>query len=140
MNELNDILGLDLNTIEVTEINEEHLIALKNSNHYTQTNFYFWLYERSLEQLDNNTRAYVTFLMSYYIFIIYTPLNYESIAFTLAKKAIHLHRSTKYLEWLLIFSSLPQNLITTFDTINLAEEILELNPESITARTILELY
>ncbi|MGL4773945.1 MAG: hypothetical protein ACRC2K_10300 [Clostridium sp.] len=140
MNELNDILGINLSLANISDINEEHLISLKNTNHYTQSNFYFWLYEKSLEILEDHELAYVNYLMSYYIFIIYTPLNYEKIAFILAKKAAHLHRDVKYLEWLLIFSTLPLDLISVYDSINLAEEVIELNPESMTAKTILEMF
>lgn len=140
MNELNDILKINLASISIFDITEEHLISLKAHNHYVQSNFYFYLYEKSLHILDNEELAYVYYLMSYYIFIIYTPLNYESIAYTLSKKALSLHRELKYMEWILIFSTLPLNFLSTFETLSLAEEVLEKNPSSITAKTILELY
>lgn len=143
MNDLNEILKLDLNKISIYEINEEKLIELKNCDYYIKNNFYFWLANKIniFEDKNNfNELAYLHYLMSYYIFIVLTPLCYEELAFNHIKKALKYHSSIKYKEWILIFSTLPNSYLNQYDAIKIAEEVIDEDPTSTLANTILQMF
>lgn len=139
---LNDILGINLNEIPLIDINEELLIKLKEGNFNVQNDFYFFLINKinELENGDSKLLAHLHFLMSYFLYIIFTPLNHESLAFFHAKKANSLINSIKYKEWLLFFSLNSNNLFNTYDLLNLCEEVLDINPTSEIANMIKSLY
>ncbi|MGL5087366.1 MAG: hypothetical protein ACRC68_16895, partial [Clostridium sp.] len=84
--------------------------------------------------------AYCHYLISYFIFIILTPLCYEELAFTHSLKSTNLSTDCKYKEWLLIFGTLPNNFMRVYDILKLAEEVLVSNPESTIANTIIDMY
>ena len=143
MNNLNTVLDLDLNSVSLFSIDEEKLIAFKTEDYYTQSNFYFWLINKSYElekETKNDELAYCHYLISYFIFIILTPLCYEELAFTHALRATKLVSDLKYKEWLLIFATLPNNFMKIYDILKLSEEVLEINPESSIANTIIQMY
>ncbi|MCF0148852.1 MAG: hypothetical protein HUJ77_10715 [Clostridium sp.] len=143
MNDLNEILDLDLNKISIYEINEEKLVALKNCDYNLKSNFYFWLINRIhiLEAKSlSKELAYANYLMSYYIFIVFTPLSYEELAFYHIEKALKYDDNTDYKEWILIFSTLPTPFLKPYDAIKIAEEVLEKDPNSNLANTILQIF
>ena len=143
MNNLNTVLNLDLNSVSLFSIDEEKLIAFKTENYYTKSNFYFWLINKSYElekENKNDELAYCHYLISYYIFIILTPLCYKELAFAHSLKATKLASDIKYKEWLLIFATLPHNFMKIYDILKLSEEVLEINPDSSIANTIIQMY
>lgn len=143
MNDLKEVLNLDLDNISIFEINEEKLIELKNCDYYLKNNFYFWLINKIyyLEDTSNNKEiAYAHYLMSYYIFIVLTPFSYESLAFTHIKKALKYDDNITYKEWILIFSTLSTNYLKAYDAIKIAEEVIEKEPTSKLANTILQIF
>lgn len=143
MNNLNAALNLNLNNISIMDINEENLILLKSEDYYIQSNFYFWLINtiNELEEINKiEELAYANYLMSYFVFIILTPLCYEEIAFNHIKKSIKLSKKIKFKEWLLIFSTTSKPFLSTYDSIKIAEEVLSENPNSTLAKTIVEMY
>lgn len=143
MNDLKEVLNLDLENISIFEINEEKLIELKNCDYYIKNNFYFWLINKiySLEETNNNKElAYAHYLMSYYIFIVLTPLSYESLAFNHIKRALKYDDNIRYKEWILIFSTLSTNYLKPYDAIKIAEEVIEKDKTSTLANTILQIF
>lgn len=143
MNDLNEILDLDLNKISIYEINEEKLVALKNCDYNLKSNFYFWLINKihNLEAKSlSKELAYANYLMSYYIFIVFTPLSYEELAFYHVEKALKYDDNLDYKEWILIFSTLPTPFLKPYDAIKIAEEVLEKDPNSTLANTILQIF
>ncbi|MBY0755441.1 hypothetical protein K5V21_08225 [Clostridium sardiniense] len=143
MNNLNDILGINLNEISLLDIDEEILIKLKACDYHTQSNFYFWLINEinKLENTKDFTElSHCHFLMSYFLYVIFTPMCYEELAFNHANKANTLNPSVKYKEWLLMFAILPNGFIKPYDTIKLAEDVLEVNPSSEIANAIISMF
>lgn len=143
MNDLKEVLKLDLNKISIYEINEEKLIELKNCDYYIKNNFYFWLINKIhiFEDKNNfNELAYAHYLMSYYIFIVLTPLCYEELAFNHIKKALKYDSNIKYKEWILIFSTLPTSYLKQYDAMKIAEEVANEDPTSTLANTILQMF
>ena len=143
MNNLNDILGINLDKISLLDIDEEILIKLKSCDYIMQSNFYFWLINKinSLENTKNLIElSHCHFLMSYFLYVIFTPICYEKLAFYHANKANEINPSLKYKEWLLMFAMLPNGFIKPFDTIKLAEDVLKLNPSSQIANAIISMF
>lgn len=143
MNDLKEVLDLDLDTIPIYEINEEKLIALKTCDYYLKNNFYFWLINKINNIEENNNikeLAYAHYLMSYYIFIVLTPLYYEELAFNHIKKALKYDNNIEYKEWILIFSTLSTSYLKPYDAIKIAEEVIEKDPTSNLANTILQIF
>ncbi|MGG7058563.1 hypothetical protein ACQPUY_01250 [Clostridium nigeriense] len=143
MNDLKEVLNLNLDNISIFEINEEKLIELKNCDYYLKNNFYFWLINKIyyFEDTNNNKDlAYAHYLMSYYIFIVLTPLSYESLAFNHIKRALKYDDNIKYKEWILIFSTLPTSYLKQYDAIKIAEEVINEDPTSSLANTILQIF
>lgn len=143
MHDLNEVLDLNLNKISIYEINEEKLVALKSCDYYLKNNFYFWLINKinSLESKNlNKELAYAHYLMSYYVFIVLTPLSYEELAFYHIEKALKYDDNIDYKEWRLIFATLPTPFLKAYDAIKIAEEVLEKNPSSNLANTILQIF
>lgn len=143
MNNLNTVLDLQLNSINLFSIDEEKLIALKAEDYYTQSTLYFYLINKSYELEKENKideLAYCHYLISYYIFIILTPLCYEELAFNHSLEATKLNDNIKYKEWLLIFATLPTQFMKVYDILKLAEDVLEVTPDSNIANTIIQMY
>lgn len=143
MNNLNDILKINLDEISLLDIDEEILIKLKSCDYIMQSNFYFWLINKinSLENTKNLIElSHCHFLMSYFLYVIFTPICYEKLAFYHANKANEISPSLKYKEWLLMFAMLPNGFIKPFDTIKLAEDVLKLNPSSQIANVIISMF
>ncbi len=143
MNDLNEVLDLNLNKISIYEINEEKLVALKSCDYYLKNNFYFWLINKinSLESKNlNKELAYAHYLMSYYVFIVLTPLSYEELAFYHIEKALKYDDNIDYKEWMLIFATLPTPFLKAYDAIKIAEEVIEKDPASNLANTILQIF
>lgn len=143
MNDLNEILDLDLNKISIYEINEEKLVALKNCDYYLRNNFYFWLINKihTLEEKNSYKElAYANYLMSYYVFVVLTPLDYENLAYYHIEKALKYDDNIDYKEWILIFSTLPTPFLKPYDAIKIAEEVLQKDPNSNLANTILQIF
>lgn len=143
MNNLNTILDLQLSSVSLFFIDEEKLLSLKTEDYYTQSNFYFYLINKSYE-LEKESKidelAHCHYLISYYLFIILTPLCYEELAYTHSVNSTKLSSDVKYKEWLLIFSTLPNNFMKVYDILKLAEEVLESTPDSNIANTIIQMY
>lgn len=139
METLNDLLNLDLNKSNIFDITEEHLILLKTEDFYTQNNFYFYLYNKLLSTDSSKKKelAYCNYLISYYLFIVMTPLYYEELAFYHGKKAFELENSIRYMEWLLLFGTLEKPLLTYEICSNLAKQVLKENPNSALANFFL---
>lgn len=143
MNNLNDILKINLDETSLLDIDEEILIKLKSCDYIMQSNFYFWLINKinSLENTENLIElSHSHFLMSYFLYVIFTPMCYEKLAFYHANKANEINPSLKYKEWLLMFAMLPNGFIKPFDTIKLAEDVLKLNPSSQIANAIISMF
>lgn len=143
MNNLNTILDLQLNSVNLFSIDEEKLIALKAEDYYTQSNLYFYLINKSYElekEHKTDELAYCHYLISYYVFIILTPLCYEELSFTHSLKSTKLSNDVKYKEWLLVFATLPNNFMKVYDILKLAEAVLEISPQSKIANTIIQMY
>lgn len=143
MNNLNSVLDLQLDSVNLFSIDEEKLLSFKTENYYTQSNMYFYLINKSYTLKKENKvdeLAYCHYLISYFIFIILTPLCYEELAFTHSLKASKLSCDIKYKEWLLIFGTLPNNFMKVYDILKIAEEVLVNNPESNIANTIIQMY
>lgn len=143
MNDLNEILGLNLSLAEIFDINEEKLILLKDEDYFIKNDFYFWLLNKLMileNKKDIKALAYGYYLMSYYLFIILTPICYEDLSFNYINKAINLEDNLTYKEWYLIFATLPKNYIKVYDAIKFAEEVLKDNPESSLSKAILEMF
>ena len=143
MNNLNDILKINLDETSLLDIDEEILIKLKSCDYIMQSNFYFWLINKinSLENTENLIElSHSHFLMSYFLYVIFTPICYEKLAFYHANKANEINPSLKYKEWLLMFAMLPNGFIKPFDTIKLAEDVLNLNPSSQIANVIISMF
>ncbi len=143
MNDLNEVLDLNLNKISIFEINEENLITLKSCDFYLRNNFYFWLINK-IHSFENKNLykelAYAHYLMSYYVFIVLTPLSYEELAFYHIEKALKYDNNINYKEWILIFATLPTPFLKTYDAIKIAEEVIEKDPSSNLANTILQIF
>lgn len=139
METLNDLFDLNLDKCSIFDITEEHLILLKTEDFHTKSNFYFYLYNKltSLDKEKKQDIAYCNYLISYYLFIVMTPMYYESLAFYHGKKAFELENSIKYMEWLLLFGTLEKPLLTYEICSNLAEKILKGNPNSTLAKFFL---
>ncbi|MGG7163345.1 hypothetical protein [Clostridium ihumii] len=133
MEDLKDIIKLNLSSsISLFDITEENLILFKEENYVNKSNFYFWLLTM-LDDLDNSDNfselSHGHYLASYFLLVIFMPLNYEKLAFNHCKKAIKFDESNlKYKEWLLIFST--YNLLSEGETMALFEEISSKNPNS----------
>ena len=143
MNNLNDILKINLDETSLLDIDEEILIKLKSCDYIMQSNFYFWLINKinSLENTENLIElSHSHFLISYFLYVIFTPMCYEKLAFYHANKANEINPSLKYKEWLLMFAMLPNGFIKPFDTIKLAEDVLKLNPSSQIANAIISMF
>lgn len=143
MNNLKDILGIDLNTISILDIDEEILIKLKNHDYYTQSNFYFYLINKlnELEETDDLiSLAHVNFLISYYVYIIFNPLFFEEISFKHGVKAIKLNPCLKYKEWILLFATTEKNLLKPYYALTYSEEILSENPNNELAKFITSMF
>lgn len=136
METLKDLLDLDLDNCSILNITEEHLILFKTQDFQTQNKFYFYLYKKliSTDKKDKKALAYGNYLLSYYLFIVMTPLYYEDLAFYHGKKAFEIENSTKYMEWLLLFGTLEKPLLTYELCSEIANKILKNNPNSALAK------
>jgi len=143
MKDLIDALKLNLYECELFDIDEGKLLSLKNYDYFIKNKFYFFLInklhyyeeEKMIKEL-----AYCHYLISYFLFIILTPLEYEGLSFYHIKKAVELDNNIHYKEWYLIFSTLPIPYIKTCDAIKIAEEVIKNNSESNIAKVILSMY
>lgn len=143
MKNLIDELEINLNSIDIFDIDEDILIKLKEKNMNTQNKFYFYLLNRlnKLEDTqDKKAIAHCNYLMSYYLFLIFTPFLYEELAFTYARKALALDNNFKYKEWMLFFATLPNGFIKQYEAINLANEVIEKYPTHKIANMILLMF
>ncbi|WP_024614516.1 hypothetical protein [Clostridium sp. Ade.TY] len=143
MNNLKDILGIDLNTVSILDIDEEILIKLKNNDYYTQSNFYFYLVNKLNELEDSDDKvslAHINFLISYYVYIIFNPLFFEEISFKHGVKANNLNPCLKYKEWLLMFAMTEKSFLKPYYALTYAEEILEKKPDNEIAKFIISIF
>ena len=143
MNNLIDALKLNLYKCTIFEIDEGKLINLKNYDYIIQNKFYFYLINR-LHYYEENKMikelAYSHYLLSYYLFIVLMPIEFENLSFYHIKKAIELDNNLQYKEWYLIFATLPTPYIKTYDAMKIAEEVIKHNNDSNIARIILSMY
>lgn len=144
MQDLIDILEINIDKVRIFEITEEHLVKLKNTDFTTQNKFYFFLInkihrfenERSTKEL-----AYSHFLMSYFIFVVLMPLNFEELSFYHINKAIDLDKTNlDFKEWILIFATLELPLLDGASAVRYANELVENNIESNLANLILTIF
>ena len=88
MENLNTILGVNLHTDSIFDINEEKLLLLKSEDYYTKSDLFFFLQNELLKNKDNkDAYSYINYLISYYIMIILTPINYEELAYNYITEA-----------------------------------------------------
>ncbi len=140
MRDLVDALNLNLNKCSIFEIDEEKLIILKSYDYIMQNKFYFYLINKLHYYEENNMikeLAYAHYLMSYYLLIVLTPLEFENLSFYHIKKAIELDGNIHFKEWYLIFATMPTPYIKTYDAIEIANEVIEHNSDSNIAKVIL---
>lgn len=144
MKDLIDILEINIDKVKIFEITEEHLIKLKNTDFTTQNKFYFFLINK-IHRFENKNfakeLAYSHFLMSYFIFVVLMPLNFEELSFYHINKGIELDKNNlDFKEWILIFATLELPLLDGVSSVRYANELVENNIESNLANLILNLF
>ena len=141
MKNLYTILGLNLSTASIFDINEEKLVLLKKEDYYTKNDLFFFL-QNELFKNKNNKEAYsyINYLISYYIMVILTPMNYEELAFNYIMQAIDNSNNILYKEWCLIFATLEKPLLTNIKAVSIANEVIVEKPNSRIANTILMIF
>lgn len=144
MQDLIDILEINIEKVKIFEITEEHLVKLKNTDYPNQNKFYFFLINkihRFENKKYNKELAYSHFLMSYFIFVVLTPLNFEELSFYHINKAIELDKNNlSFKEWILIFSTLEPPYLESISAVRYANELVENNIESNLANLILTMF
>ena len=66
MENLNTILGVNLHTASIFDINEEKLLLLKSEDYYTKSDLFFFLQNELLKNKDNkDAYSYINYLISY---------------------------------------------------------------------------
>ena len=102
MENLNTILGINLHTASIFDINEEKLLLLKSEDYYTKSDLFFFLQNELLKNKDNkDAYSYINYLISYYIMIILTPINYEELAYNYITEAL---KNSFKLRWCFLYS------------------------------------
>lgn len=144
MQDLIDILEINIDKVKIFEITEEHLIKLKNTDFTTQNKFYFYLINK-IHSFENRNfakeLAYSHFLMSYFIFVVLMPLNFEELSFYHINKGIELDKNNlDFKEWILIFATLELPLLDGASAVRYANELVENNIESNLANLILTIF
>lgn len=141
MENLNTILGVNLHTASIFDINEEKLLLLKSEDYYTKSDLFFFLQNELLKNKDNkDAYSYINYLISYYIMIILTPINYEELAYNYITEALKNSNNVLYKELCLIFATLEKPLLSNIDAVSLANDVINEKPESTIANTILMLF
>lgn len=87
--------------MQITEKMLDDLYATANDTE--QFNVFFHLQNELFYLLNkemNKEAAYISYLISYYLFVALTPPHSETLAQEFAKEAIKLDSCPKYLEWL----------------------------------------
>ena len=138
MEDLIDILEINIERAKIFEITEEHLVKLKAADYMNQNKFYFFLINK-IHRFENKKStkelAYSHFLMSYFIFFVLTPLNFEELSFYHINKA-----NLDFKEWILIFATLELPLLDGSSAVRYANELVENNIESNLANLILTIF
>ena len=63
MENLNTILGVNLHTASIFDINEEKLLLLKSEDYYTKSDLFFFLQNELLKNKDNkDAYSYINYL------------------------------------------------------------------------------
>ena len=141
MENLNTILGVNLHTASIFDINEEKLLLLKSEDYYTKSDLFFFLQNELLKNKDNkDAYSYINYLISYYIMIILTPINYEELAYNYITEALKNSDNGLYKEWCLIFATLERPLLSNINAVSLANDVVKEKPQSTIANTILMLF
>ena len=141
MENLNTILGINLHTASIFDINEEKLLLLKSEDYYTKSDLFFFLQNELLKNKDNkDAYSYINYLISYYIMIILTPINYEELAYNSITEALKNSDNALYKEWCLIFATLERPLLSNINAVSLANDVINEKPQSTIANTILMLF
>ena len=141
MENLNTILGVNLHTASILDINEEKLLLLKSEDYYTKSDLFFLLQNELLKNKDNkDAYSYINYLISYYIMIILTPINYEELAYNYITEALKNSDNVLYKEWCLIFATLERPLLSNINAVSLANDVINEKPQSTIANTILMLF
>lgn len=131
MNNLISDLEIDLININILDIDEELLIKLKEKDKTIKDKFYFYLLDRIIEaenSKDTEKISYSYYLMSYYLFLIYTPFLYEELSYKYAYRAYTLSEDFKYKEWMLFFTTIEKKLLDSNLSFKIANEILNCDP------------
>lgn len=144
MEDLIDILEINIERAKIFEITEEHLVKLKAADYMNQNKFYFFLINK-IHRFENKRStkelAYSHFLMSYFIFVVLTPLNFEELSFYHINKAIELDKTNlDFKEWILIFATLERPILDGMTAVRYANELVENNIESNLANLILTIF
>lgn len=141
MENLNTILGVNLHTASIFDINEEKLLLLKSEDYYTKSDLFFFLQNELLKNKDNkDAYSYINYLISYYIMIILTPINYEELAYNYITEALKNSDNVLYKECCLIFATLERPLLSNINAVSLANDVINEKPQSTIANTILMLF
>ena len=141
MENLNTILGINLHTASIFDINEEKLLLLKSEDYYTKSDLFFFLQNELLKNKDNkDAYSYINYLISYYIMIILTPINYEELAYNYITEALKNSDNVLYKEGCLIFATLERPLLSNINAVSLANDVINEKPQSTIANTILMLF
>jgi len=144
MEDLIDILEINIERAKIFEITEEHLVKLKSADYMNQNKFYFFLINK-IHRFENKKStkelSYSHFLISYFIFVVLTPLNFEELSFYHINKAIDLDKTNlDFKEWILIFATLELPLLDGSSAVRYANELIENNIESNLANLILTIF
>lgn len=117
--------------IDILKITPDDLVEIGEKEGSTnKSNFYFILQEALIdyeEKRDFKSAGYIAHLISFYLHIVFTPINSIELSLKYARKSIK-YDSTNidYKEWILIFSeSLNESEIISYLT-----EVAEKKPES----------
>ena len=97
---------------------------------YNKANLYFLMQEKLMDfERDKEyvKAAYIAHLISYYLHIVFTPINNFELSLKYARKSIEYdNKKIDYKEWILIFSeSLTEN-----EVFNYLQEVIKNKPDS----------
>lgn len=141
MENLNTILDINLRTASIFDINEEKLLLLKSEDYYTKSDLFFFLQNELLKNKDNkDAYSYINYLISYYLMVVLTPLNYEELSYNYITEALRNSDNVLYKEWCLIFATLETPRLSNTKAVSLANDVINENPHSTIANTILMLF
>lgn len=91
----------DIDHMNISEVNLGSIVA--KGDVFLQGNAFFILlddYNHFVNANDNKVAAYISYLLSYLVFVVTTPPRSMEIALSFAEKSIELHDIEQYHDWL----------------------------------------